>query len=554
MTERITETELTPWDTPVGPATRGGAYPRELWHRTDPRGEGSAAALLGPDPRLDVISYPDISGDVELAADVVVIGSGAGGAVVAKELAEAGRSVVVLEEGSYFTADDFVGPPMARFQKVARDAGTTQTFSRRPIPLPLGKAVGGSTVINSGTCWRTPDKVLRDWEANHGVTDADPSAMKPYFERVERILNIRPAPRDVWGTNAELTHKGARKLGVSGGALLRNISDCHGCGTCALGCATNAKQAMHISYLPLAERAGARIFARTRVDAIRTNRGAASGVVATILDDRERPKGTLTVDAPVVVVAAGTIHTPVVLKRNGLGGVSRQLGRNLRIHPAVGVAGLYAEQIDSWKGTLQPYFVDELFDSHDVMIETTAPIPAMAAAALPGIGHAATNMLPGMRHVASIGLYVSDTSAGRVRLLPRSREPIITYKLNDTDFRKLLVGMRLAAHIHLEAGAMAALVGLPGLPAISSRKDLDKIVEGDWDTTSVRPTAFHPMGTARMGPKGKGVVDSWGRHHDVRNLYVADGSIFPTCVAVNPQVSIMAFAARTAGTIAADTG
>jgi choline dehydrogenase-like flavoprotein len=175
----------------------------------------------------------------------------------------------------------------------------------------------------------------------------------------------------------------------------------------------------------------------------------------------------------------------------------------------------------------------------------------MFAAALPGVGNAATNMLPGMRHIASIGLYVSDTSSGRVRLLPSSREPIITYKLNTVDFKKLLVGMRLAAEIHLEAGAMMALVGLPGLPAIGSKKDLDQITEGDWGPNDVRPTAFHPMGTARMGRKGSSVVDTWGHHHDIRNLYVADGSIFPTCVAVNPQVSIMAFATRTAEHIAA---
>ncbi|MEX2394697.1 MAG: GMC family oxidoreductase [Actinomycetota bacterium] len=544
-------TDLTPWGTKIGPATRGGAYPIDLWTKDDPYGDGSAGRILGPDPRLEVVTYPDISGDTALSCDVVVVGSGAGGAVVAKELAEAGRDVIVLEEGGYFTKDDFVGPPFRRFQKVARDAGTTQTFSRRPIPLPLGKAVGGSTVINSGTCWRTPDKVLNEWVSSYGLEDVDPASMRPHFERVEQILNIRPAPRDVWGRNAEITHQGVTKLGVSGGALLRNITDCHGCGTCAMGCSTNAKQAMHVSYLPLAQRAGARIFGRCRVDAITTNKGRATGVVAAILDERERAHGRLTVNAQIVVVAAGTIHTPVLLKKTGLAGRSRQLGRNLRIHPALGVGGAYPEQIDAWRGTLQPYFVDELFDSHDVMLETTAPVPALAAAALPGIGHAATNMLPGMRHVASIGLYVSDTSSGRVHVLPGAREPIITYKLNESDFRKLLVGMRLAAEIHLEAGAMAALLGLPGLPAITSKKDLDKITDGNWDPTMVRPTAFHPMGTARMGPKGRGVVGHLGEHHDVANLFVADGSIFPTCVGVNPQVSIMAFATRTAEHIAA---
>jgi choline dehydrogenase-like flavoprotein len=343
------------------------------------------------------------------------------------------------------------------------------------------------------------------------------------------------------------------KLGVSSGAILRNITDCHGCGTCAMGCATNAKQAMHISYLPLAQRAGTRIFARTRAETILVRRGRAAGVVASLLDEDEHIRARLTVHAPVVVVAAGTIHTPVVLKRSGLAGRSRQLGRNLRIHPAVGVGGAYAEQVDAWKGTLQPYFIDELFDSHDVMLETTAPVPALAAAALPGIGAQATNMIPGMRHIASIGLYVSDTSSGRVRLLPRSREPIITYQLNETDLRKLLVGLRLAAEVHLAAGAMMALVGLPGLPGVASRDDLDKITEGPWKPTDLRPTAFHPMGTARMGRRGRSVVDSWGEHHDVRGLYVSDGSIFPTCVAVNPQVSIMAFATKTAERIASST-
>jgi choline dehydrogenase-like flavoprotein len=546
-------TDLTPWGTRIGPATTGGAYPRELWSRDQAFADGSAGARLGPDPRLEVTGFPQIDRDHVERCDVVIVGSGAGGAVVAKELAEVGRSVIVIEEGGYFTHEDFVGAPITRFQRLSRDAGTTQTFSRRPIPLPLGKAVGGTTVINSGTCWRTPDKVLNEWASRFGIEAASPETMRPHFERVERTLNIRPVPRELWGRNAELTHQGITTLGVSGGPLLRNITDCHGCGTCAMGCPTNAKQAMHISYLPLAQCAGARIYARTRVDRILVTEGRAAGIEASILDEREEVRATLLVHAPVVVVAAGTIHTPVVLKRSGLGGSSRQLGRNLRIHPALGVAGAFAEDVSSWKGTLQPYFVDELFDSYDVMLETTSSVPALAAGAVPGVGRDAMNMLPGLRHVASIGLYVSDTSAGRVRLLPGAREPIITYRLNDHDLRKLLVGMRLAAEIHLAAGAFAAMIGLPGLPAITSRKDLDRIVEGNWKSTDVRPTAFHPMGTARMGPPGVGVIDSWGRHHDVENLYVADGSIFPTCVGVNPQVSIMAFATRTAEAIAATT-
>jgi choline dehydrogenase-like flavoprotein len=160
-------------------------------------------------------------------------------------------------------------------------------------------------------------------------------------------------------------------------------------------------------------------------------------------------------------------------------------------------------------------------------------------------------MLLGLKQIASIGLYVSDTSAGRVRLVPGSREPVLTYSLNDRDFRALLKGMRLAAEVLLAAGAMMALPGLPGLPGVGSSAELDQITEGSWKPTHIRPTGFHPMGTARMGPAGKGVIDSWGRVHGVRGVWVADGSIFPTCVAVNPQISIMAFATRTAEAITA---
>jgi choline dehydrogenase-like flavoprotein len=539
----------TPWGTPEGPAIRGGAYPRALYHRYQKFPDGSAAAILGPDPRLEVID--EIDHDHVERCDVVVVGSGAGGAVVAKELAEAGRSVIVLEEGGYFTRDDFTGPPMRRFQKVCRDAGTTQIVAFPNIPLPVGKAVGGTTVINSGTCWRAPDKVLREWGSGYGVRDADPETMRPYFEKVERIQNIRPVPWDVIGRNAELTHAGVVELGLSGGPLLRNITDCHGCGTCAMGCPTNAKQAMHVSYLPLAQRAGARIYAHARADLVLTEGGRARGVEAAIVDPVTlRRRATLTVFAPVVVVCAGTVHTPVLLKRSSLGMRSRQLGRNLRIHPALGVAGVFGEDVSSWKGTLQSYFVDTLFDSDEVMLEATSAVPSLAGASLPGIGRQTKDLLPGMRNLVSIGLYVSDTSSGRVWVVPGRREPVLTYKLNDLDFGRLLKGMRLAAEILLAAGAMMALVGLPGMPAVTSRADLDRITDGGWTTKQLRPTAFHPMGTARMGPDGLGVVDSWGAVHGARGVWVADGSIFPTCVAVNPQESIMAFATRTAERIA----
>src|SRR5262245_36247276 len=285
-------------------------------------------------PRLAPLQFPDVSGDVVECADACVVGSGAGGAVVARELAAAGLRVVVVQEGGYFTRDEFTGPPMERVQRLYRGGGATLALGRPTIPLPLGKCVGGTTVVNSGTCFRTPDAVLCAWEAEHGVTDADPATMAPYFDEVERMIGVRPVPWELAGRNAELFDRGVRALGLEGAPLRRNIVGCHGCGQCAFGCPSDAKQAMHLTYLPAACHAGARLYARCRVERVRVDDGRATGVDAILLDrDTDAIRGRLTVRAPLVVVAAGAIHTPGILARSGVRHPC--LGRNLRIHPAV---------------------------------------------------------------------------------------------------------------------------------------------------------------------------------------------------------------------------
>lgn len=512
--------------------------------------DGAAAS----GPRLTPLVFPDIKGDVSERVDVCVIGSGAGGAVVAKELAEAGRSVLVLEEGGYFTADDFHGPPFERVLRTYRDQGTTMAYGRPVIPLPLGKAVGGSTVVNSGTCFRTPDKVLRRWQSEFGLDGYDPATMAPIFECVEEILNVTPVPWDIIGKNAEIFDRGVRALGLHGEPIRRNIRGCRGCGVCAFGCPSDAKQAMHLSYLPRAAERGARIFARCRAERIVVENGRAVGVHAAILGgDRDEVRGRVQVRADAVVVAAGAIHTPLLLRANGIGRRSGQLGRNLRIHPAVGVAAQFAEDIYAWRGTLQSYFVDHLMDSDEVMIEVTNPLPGMGLAAGHTIGRAAKEAMGQGRRLAAAGLFVSDSSSGRVVQLPGRGRPIIWYTLNRRDTQRLIRGIGLVAEIFLAAGARAVQVGLPGLREVKSTADLEALRVADrWEPRALNPTGFHPMGTCRMGQKPESsVVNLRGETHDVQRLFVADGSVFPTCTGVNPQVSIMAFATRIAQQIAA---
>ena len=504
-------------------------------------------------PRLEPLRYPDISGEVTERVDVCVIGSGAGGAVVAKELAEAGRSVLIIEEGDYFTQDDFRGPPLERVLRTYRDQGTTMAYGRPVIPVPLGKAVGGTTVINSGTCFRPTEKVLRRWSSEYGLEGYEPESLAPTFDRVEQILHVMPVPWEVIGKNAEVFDRGVRALGLHGEPIRRNIRDCCGCGVCAFGCPSDAKQAMHVSYLPLAAARGARIMARCRAERLVVKNGRITGVEATILDrSSDAVRGRLHVRADVVVVAAGAIHTPLLLRANGIGRRSGQLGRNLRLHPALGVSAQFDEELFAWRGTLQSYFVDHLVESDDVMIEVTNPIPGMHVAAGRSIGAATKDALAAYKHLAVAGLFVSDSSSGRVVQINRHGRPLILYALNRKDTRRLIRGMALVAEIFLAAGGRHVQVELPGLRQVTSRADLDVLRTADrWGPEALSPTGFHPMGTCRMGPKpDRSVVDLSGQTHDVQGLYVADASLFPTCLGVNPQVTIMAFATRIAQHIA----
>jgi NAD-dependent dihydropyrimidine dehydrogenase PreA subunit len=527
-----------------GPAMSSNAIPK---HLTLKRTFVPPASI-----DLEVPTWPELSDGHRETVDVVVVGSGAGGSVVAATLAEAGRKVLVLEEGPYVTAADFAGPMFDRFQRFCRDNGMTQAWGKPPIPLPLGRVVGGTTVVNSGTCFRAPDRVLARWAGDFGVTGANADEMAPHYEACEEFLNVRPVPWELLGPNGMAAHKGAVALGLSGGPLLRNITDCHGCGQCAFGCPTNAKQAMHISYLPRAQRAGARVYAGCRVERIISENGRAIGVEASLVSGG-RKKGTLRVDARHVVVCAGAVHTPALLHRSGVPDRSNQTGRNLRIHPATGVGGFFDSDVVNWKGTLQSYYIDEFFDSHELMFEATTTVPSIGAGSIPGIGAQAMSELADFRRLATLGFYVSDTSKGRVYTL-RNGEAVATYRLNQLDAYRMSVGIAVAAEVMLEAGASRVYPGLPGIDSISAREDLAQLRERRIRPEHLRLTAFHPMGTARMGnDPARSVVDPFGHHHDVSNLWVADASTFPSCVGVNPQMTIMAFAKRTAERITALT-
>ncbi len=454
------------------------------------------------------------------SVDAIVIGAGAGGAVVAAELAEAGAEVVVLEEGPEHSADGFTARPPQMLARLYRDGGQTVTVGNPPIALPLGRGLGGTTLVNSGSCFRTPPDVLKRWRMEFGL-ELDEPMMAPLFERVERSISVAEVTPELAGNNAAVARRGAEQLGWSHGYMRRNAKGCVGSGVCAFGCPASAKQHTGITYLPRATAAGARIVTGARVRRIRT------GVLHTV------EAGGLELTAPTVIVAAGTIHTPGLLARSGLGAGSGELGRNLSLHPATAVVALMDEVVEMAKGVPQSLYVDEF--AHDgIMLEGVAGPPAYAAMSLPLTGARHAEVMSQYRNLAQFGLMVSDSSRGRV--LSVGGRPVIRYDLGHRDLERFRRGLVRLQQLFEAAGARQVYLPLtPGVrPQQARRKDL-------------RLMAFHPLGTARADAlPGHGVVDGDLAVHGARGIYVADGSVIPSALGVNPQMTIMALATRLA--------
>jgi choline dehydrogenase-like flavoprotein len=471
-------------------------------------------------------------------ADVCVIGTGAGGAPVAKELAEGGMRVVVLEEGAPFTTDDFDARPRNMTARLYRDAGQSATVGNVPILLPLGSGLGGTTMINSGTCFRTPPAVLDMWGERFGLDELTADALDPYFSRVEREINVVQVPPELAGRNAAVVKRGADALGWHSDYLFRNVRGCVGSGVCAFGCPTSAKQHTGLTYMPKARDAGAVIHTRTKARRIVMRGGRARGVEArTATGDR------IDVECDRVVVSCGAIHTPLFLRRQRLGGRSGELGRNLAIHPASGLRALFDEEIDMARGVPQSLYIDEFADE-GIMFEGAAGPPDYAAMSFPFAGERHRELMLRFLNISQFGIMVSDTSRGFVR--ERAGRAEIRYDLNDADAAKFKRGVELLTELYWAAGAKKVYTPIEGL---------GELHDGEIESVrrrTVRPRdftlmAFHPLGTARADARpDHGVVDANLKLHGCEGVYVADGSVVPSSLGVNPQVTIMALATRLA--------
>ncbi len=526
-----------------------------LGYAVNPRVE----ARLGLETSCRVVdgSLPEPAGplgDLEPAGegeecDVVVIGSGAGGAVAASTLAEAGLDVILLEAGAGYNRDTYPSDPLEAIASIYRDGGLTIAEGRPPIPVPVARTVGGTTVINSGTCFRAPEPMLESWRDRYGIAWAD--RLAPDFAEAEEFLRVTPLDPERMGRNGQLAMEGAAALGVSGGPISRNAGNCVQCSSCPYGCRIDAKRGMHVSYVPRAVAAGARLRAGVEARRLIVEDGRIAGVRCVV----ERPgtsngrRPTYTVRArQATIVAGGALGTPELLLRSGLGG--DQVGRNLRMHPACWVGARYEEQVRGWEGVMQSYYVDE-WEVEGVLLEATfTPLP-FGGAWLAGSGREHQEAILGFDRVGSIGVQLTDESSGRVGIA-RDGSIRANYRLTDEDTAKVVFGIARAAEVHFAAGAAEVYPNIGRVPVLRPG-DVAEFEATRFKPSELRLEAFHPMGTARIAAEGEGVCDSRGAVRGVEGLYVADASLFPTAVGVNPMMTIIAFAKRVAAEVAEAT-
>jgi choline dehydrogenase-like flavoprotein len=506
------------------------------------------------DGRLDKPLKPlhplAIAGDTRLDCDVVVVGSGAGGATAAAVLAQHGLDVVVLEAGAYNSEPDFGGVEADALQSMYLNGGGIASEDQS-VGILAGATLGGGTVINYSTSFRTPDGVREEW-ASHGVPAF---AQATYTEALDAVCerlgvnrgNSEPARRD------QLLLEGLTELGWHADSIARNVKDCRGrCGFCGYGCPYGNKQSVLNTWLQDHAEHGGRVVTDTYAERILTTGGAACGVEAV-----HHPTGSrVTVRARAVVCAAGAIHTPSLLHRSGF--TNPNIGRHLRLHPATAVWGLMDEEVRGWEGTMQGVYSDQFADldgeGYGLKFETAALQPLILFSFAPwrsGRQHFET--MQAIPNLTAVGILLRDKDAGEVRT-GRDGQPTVRYKLSERDARHLRAGIDGAARVMTAVGARRVFTSHAKLVETRAGDVPDLMRQADaagYGSGQISLGSFHIMGSARMGGHPTtAACDATGQTYDVRDVVVCDGSAFPTASGVNPMISIEAIAYMNAEALA----
>jgi choline dehydrogenase-like flavoprotein len=436
--------------------------------------------------------------------------------------------------------------------RLFEQAGMRQTEDGGVVVLQ-GRCIGGSTVHNLCYAFRTPEPILAMWRDEHDLAALTDDALRPSFERVEQNLKVKPIREDEVNAANRLIRKGAEALGWSGFVTRHNREGCVQSGYCILGCSYDAKQSMLVTYVPRAERAGARIYADAQVERIELEAGRARRVLARARDATGAAGARLSVEARAVVLCAGAVASPDLLLRSGIANRSGQVGRNLHLHPSALVAGVFDEEIHAYRGIPQSYYVDQFIDlrrdpHRGYVLMPINGFPVLTATNLPGFGREHFRLFRDYARTASMLVLLHDRSAGSVAPGASLSRPRIGYRLEQDDERQLAEGLVHCSELLFAAGARRVVVPYLEAPLVlAPGDDLHAITRRGVRQGEIPIASTHPQSTCRMGGDPReSVVNAFGECHEVRALFVADMSVFPTSLGAPPQITTAALADRTA--------
>lgn len=521
-----------------------------------------------PDPFRDGLAagWQATSGErglpSEVQCDVAIIGTGAGAGITAELLTKAGLDVILIEEGPLKTSSDFKQKEAEAYRTLYQESAARRTLDGA-ISVLQGRCVGGTTVINWTSSFRTPDSTLRHWQEVYGLTDYTTANMAPWFDQAEKRLSVSEwaVPPNL---NNDVIRIGAEKMGISSAAIPRNVKGCWNLGSCGLGCPTNAKQSMLVTSIPAALSAGARLFYQTRAQKFEIKRGQIQSLqcVPVHLNGDKVSEQSMRVVAKHYVVAGGAINSPALLRRSDTPDPYDHLGSRTFLHPVSFSAAVFSERVEGWQGAPQSIYTDAFNDGADLSgpigykIEATPMHPGLGSILLGGHGARLMNRIKQFPHTQMLLSLMRDgfhpeSTGGKVRL-HLDGSPVLDYPLSRyvlDGFRRSLLSM---AEMQFSAGATSVSpLHEQGGDYTSWQQAKQAIDAFDMKPLLTGAGSAHVMGGCAMSAfEDKGVVRPDGTHWQIANLSVHDGSIFPTSIGANPQLSIYGVTNRLATQLA----
>lgn len=500
-----------------------------------------ATPLKRHDARIE--RFEDYERDISEHCDVLVVGSGPGGAYAARQAAKAGKRVILVDAGRVAEPEHFSEDCFDTFNQFFWDSGLRTTRGNVILPTLSVKALGGGAVFNCQICVRMPEYQARRWKREHGI-EIDFAELSKDFAAVEKLAGVAPTPDDVQGRRNALFKIGADALGYEARSIDRAVTGCKGSARCIVGCPNAAKNSPDFAIMPELLDDGARVLTSVFVDKLIMRGNKCAGISGWTTDPATGKKTHgVRITAKTTILAAGCMHTPVIMQRSKI--KNRLVGKNFRAHPGIYALGEYDEPVHPWTGATQGYHSTKFLED-GIKLETLWVNAPLVAARLPGIGQRYKEHIGNYKNMAVFDGWVSgDDSVGAVRALPGGGKDV-TYDLGHGDARRLKETTALLAEIFFASGAHTVYTGLHGeFNTLYDADDIASLRAADLKPKDFTTGSQHLFGTTPMGAdRDRHVVDDNGAVYDVDGLYIADTGIMPISPGANPMLTLMALAHR----------